>query len=52
MGGTNEGTTGATQDDGVRCTECGSTRAAAEDAEEEITHCEWCGAEYPVPDED
>ena len=22
---------------------------AAEEANEEITHCEWCGAEYPVP---
>lgn len=37
-----------------RCTECGAKPDAPEesapaDAVEPITHCEWCGAEYPVP---
>ena len=37
-----------------RCTECGAKPETAEatataDAAEPITHCEWCGAEYPVP---
>ena len=37
-----------------RCTECGAKpelpeATAAADAVEPITHCEWCGAEYPVP---
>ena len=37
-----------------RCTECGAKpeapeAAASAGAAEPITHCEWCGAEYPVP---
>ncbi|MDA2986199.1 MAG: hypothetical protein O2789_00530 [Actinomycetota bacterium] len=39
------------------CTSCGKALVvveaeAAEEANEEITHCEWCGAEYPVPGPD
>ena len=35
-----------------RCPSCGCepAEAADEEAEEEITHCEWCGAEYPMPE--
>lgn len=37
----------------VRCGACGAAPAAPETAEDEaaepITHCEWCGAEYPTP---
>lgn len=33
----------------VSCPACGT--APAGDANEAITHCEWCGAEYPVPDD-
>jgi hypothetical protein len=51
MAGTND-RTGTRPDDAARCTECGKERASAEEANEEVTHCEWCGAEYPVPDED
>lgn len=36
------------------CAECG--RAAVleseEEANQEVTHCEWCGAEYPVPEDE
>jgi hypothetical protein len=37
-----------------RCAECGARPeptegAASADVAEPITHCEWCGAEYPVP---
>lgn len=37
-----------------RCASCGAERApgappGGED-DEPITHCEWCGAEYPVPE--
>lgn len=28
------------------CPQCGGDRELAET----VTHCEWCGAEYPVPD--
>lgn len=32
------------------CAECGGTIAPPPAAEAEpLTHCEWCGAEYPVP---
>ena len=38
-----------------RCGECGASPAPPEPAEgeaaEPITHCEWCGAEYPTPSE-
>jgi hypothetical protein len=30
------------------CAACGEAAAPAPGAET-ITHCEWCGAEYPVP---
>jgi uncharacterized protein (DUF983 family) len=30
-----------------RCPQCGEERELTEP----VTHCEWCGAEYPVPDE-
>jgi transcription elongation factor Elf1 len=35
-----------------RCPSCGRepAEAADEEAEAEITHCEWCGAEYPMPE--
>ncbi len=42
--------TGTTKEPQERCTACGAERASAEEANEEVTHCEWCGAEYPVPD--
>ncbi|WP_217915741.1 hypothetical protein [Miltoncostaea marina] len=38
-----QGTTSAT------CAACGAVAAPAPEAAEPITHCEWCGAEYPVP---
>ena len=44
--------TGTQQASPPRCRECGAKHASAEEANEEVTHCEWCGAEYPVPDED
>jgi hypothetical protein len=31
------------------CAACGEAPAAPEDGAEQITHCEFCGAEYPVP---
>ncbi len=36
------------------CPDCGkqAVLASEEDANQEITHCEWCGAAYPVPEED
>jgi transcription elongation factor Elf1 len=35
------------------CPDCGkqAVLASEEDANQEITHCEWCGAAYPVPEE-
>ena len=39
----------------VRCGECGAPPSAPEGAGDEVaepvTHCEWCGAEYPLPSE-
>jgi hypothetical protein len=39
------------------CVQCGAPappRAAGatppDDTDETVTHCEWCGAEYPVPE--
>jgi uncharacterized protein (DUF983 family) len=29
-----------------RCPRCGGEQELAQP----VTHCEWCGAEYPVPD--
>jgi hypothetical protein len=40
--------------DAPRCTECGAVAPAAgqaPEAAEPVTHCEWCGAEYPVPEQ-
>lgn len=37
-----------------RCGACGAAPKepeATEAASEPLTHCEWCGAEYPVPSE-
>lgn len=36
-----------------KCAECGkeAVRESEEEANQEVTHCEWCGAEYPVPEE-
>jgi uncharacterized protein (DUF983 family) len=31
-----------------RCPECGGERELTKP----VTHCEWCGAEYPVPGEE
>lgn len=33
------------------CPECGKDAASLEDSgtDQTPTHCEWCGAEYPVP---
>lgn len=36
----------------IQCEACGRTREPVTTAPapaETITHCEWCGAEYPVP---
>ena len=36
------------------CPSCGTDpapRPEAAETDEEITHCEWCGAEYPLPSE-
>lgn len=38
----------------ARCGACGAAPKepeAPEAASEPLTHCEWCGAEYPVPSE-
>lgn len=37
----------------VRCGACGVPPREPEvtEASEPLTHCEWCGAEYPVPPE-
>lgn len=36
------------------CPDCGKEAllASEEDANQEITHCEWCGAAYPVPEDE
>ncbi len=38
----------------AQCPECGkeAVRESEQDANREITHCEWCGAAYPVPEDD
>jgi predicted RNA-binding Zn-ribbon protein involved in translation (DUF1610 family) len=48
---------GATMGDGKstkECPDCGKEAIleSEEEANQEVTHCEWCGAEYPVPEED
>jgi len=38
---------------GVTCVQCGAAAPPAQPTAEDdgpITHCEWCGAEYPIPD--
>jgi hypothetical protein len=39
----------------MRCPSCGETPSGTAPAgaqlEEPLTHCEWCGAEYPQPGE-
>jgi endogenous inhibitor of DNA gyrase (YacG/DUF329 family) len=37
----------------VECPTCGKAALleSEEEANREVTHCEWCGAEYPVPEE-
>jgi predicted RNA-binding Zn-ribbon protein involved in translation (DUF1610 family) len=47
---------GATMGDGKdtkECPDCGKEAIleSEEEANQEVTHCEWCGAEYPVPEE-
>ena len=41
------------QDQSKTCTECGKEAVleSEQEANQEVTHCEWCGAEYPVPEE-
>ena len=34
----------------ARCAQC--EREPDPGADEPITHCEWCGAEYPIPGQD
>lgn len=43
----------ASPNDDEKCPECGAARPAdqAEVESEPLTHCEWCGAEYPIPDQ-
>jgi transcription elongation factor Elf1 len=38
----------------VECSSCGKTAiiASEQEANEEVTHCEWCGAEYAVPEDE
>lgn len=38
----------------AECPACGKEGIAESEREanQEITHCEWCGAEYPVPEDD
>lgn len=36
------------------CPSCGTPPSKAQEtaeASEPVTHCEWCGAEYPVPED-
>lgn len=39
--------------DAKQCPECGkeSVLESEQEANQEVTHCEWCGAEYPIPEE-
>lgn len=36
------------------CPTCGKEAIATSEREanQEVTHCEWCGAEYPVPEDE
>lgn len=38
----------------VECPSCGRTAVleSEEEANQEVTHCEWCGAEYAVPEDE
>ena len=47
------GMTMGEQDEPKTCTECGkeSVLESEQEANQEVTHCEWCGAEYPVPED-
>ena len=39
-----------TSDPAPTCAECGGGRPLAGAADDQqVTHCEWCGAEYPIP---
>ena len=37
-----------------QCAQCGKEAVleSEEEANQEVTHCEWCGAEYPVPEDE
>ncbi len=40
--------------DTPRCVQCGAAAPApptGAEPDEPVTHCEWCGAEYPVPEQ-
>lgn len=41
------------EDQTKTCAECGKESAleSEQEANQEVTHCEWCGAEYPVPED-
>lgn len=45
---------GPMSENDATCPSCGkpARRESEEAANAEVTHCEWCGAEYPVPEED
>jgi predicted RNA-binding Zn-ribbon protein involved in translation (DUF1610 family) len=47
------GTTMGDGKDAKECPDCGKEAIleSEEEANQEVTHCEWCGAEYPVPEE-
>ena len=34
------------------CAQCGQEAATTADTDAPITHCEWCGVEYPAPEAD
>ena len=38
----------------VECSSCGKTTIieSEQEANQEVTHCEWCGAEYGVPEDE
>lgn len=40
------------KNDTINCPSCGEASTGSLGGADAPTHCEWCGAEYPVPGED